>query len=374
MVSPIFLPKRDGTTRLIKNLADGLTQKNHKVTVITRTMSGSNTFEYLEGIRVFRVSPRGGSLFDRLKFIANSSILIVRLALRGDYDVIHAFGISAVFSSVLGNFSLKKIVTTLPGLQQEILAGRDEERLLKRNMSRIALKLLAYFTVAITAPTNAASTEIKRDIGKVLANRVSVVFNPLRTDLFSVRAELNSAGEFFPEILSVGNLSYRKGFDILIRALATLVVAFPRIRLTIVGKGPRKLELLALASSLNVENHVRLLDFIEDRDLARTYESCDIFVSPSRAGGEAFGYVLAEAMATGKPVISTLTPGPAELIQMSSAGLLVEPENVVQLTKAIQSLARDSQLRQKFGEKGLRFVHEKLGVQQVVARFEEIYR
>ena len=101
--------------------------------------------------------------------------------------------------------------------------------------------------------------------------------------------------------------------------------------------------------------------------------ACDLFVLPSRAGGEAFGYALVEAMAASRPVISTSTPGPQEIVERSGSGLLVEPENEKALATAIIELCKDEGRLKHMGELGAKFVESKFDMLSITSCFEKIY-
>ncbi|NIO21873.1 MAG: glycosyltransferase, partial [Candidatus Aenigmarchaeota archaeon] len=99
--------------------------------------------------------------------------------------------------------------------------------------------------------------------------------------------------------------------------------------------------------------------------------SFDIFVLPSRSEG--FGRVNLEAMAMGKPVISTNVGGIPEVVLDGVTGILVPPGNSRELAHAIMKLLNDSELRESLGREGRRRVEEHFTLQAHVQRIQEIY-
>jgi len=99
--------------------------------------------------------------------------------------------------------------------------------------------------------------------------------------------------------------------------------------------------------------------------------SFDIFVLPSRSEG--FGRVNLEAMAMGKPVISTKVGGIPEVVIDGITGILVPPENARDLGHAIMRLLNDAQLKKSLGREGRRRVERHFTLQAHVQRIEEIY-
>ena len=100
-------------------------------------------------------------------------------------------------------------------------------------------------------------------------------------------------------VLAIGRLTYYKGHDVLIRAVAELAES----RTLIVGTGDQRDRLRALIDSLSLGNQVLLPGFQTEADLNALLESCDVLCLPSLERTEAFGLVLLEAMRFRKPVI-----------------------------------------------------------------------
>lgn len=145
-----------------------------------------------------------------------------------------------------------------------------------------------------------------------------------------------------PVICAMGRLEVQKGFDILIRAFAAIKSEFPYWSLEIWGEGEQRQSLEKLIIHLGVDNCVRLPGFSNTPH--STMHKSGIFVSSSRYEG--FPNVLVEAMALGKPVISTRCPhGPEDIIRDKYNGLLVPVDDVDALSSALRLLLTDSSLK-----------------------------
>lgn len=107
-------------------------------------------------------------------------------------------------------------------------------------------------------------------------------------------------------IFGLGRLIYYKGFEHLIKAVALLPENYMAI---IGGKGPLKKELKALIKKLNLKNRIFLVGRIPDKEMSAYFSSCDVFCMPSTEKTEAFGIAQVEAMAYGKPVVTTEIEG-----------------------------------------------------------------
>lgn len=195
---------------------------------------------------------------------------------------------------------------------------------------------------AVVALSHGVADELVQDYALDPA-RVVTIYNPIDCESWARRAEaarqspapwvdLVAGG---PVLVSVGRLTRQKGFDLLLRALAQCQGEGRRAHLVIVGDGPLRAELKALASELGLSDRVFMPGLVADP--APWYAHGDLFVLPSR--WEGFGNVLVEAMACGLPVIASACPyGPAEILGDGQGGALVAPNDIEALAQAIDRL------------------------------------
>lgn len=155
-----------------------------------------------------------------------------------------------------------------------------------------------------------------------------------------------------PIVLFVGRLVYYKGIEYLIRAMENIEAA-----LLIIGNGPLLEKLDALTKELKIEHRVFIYYKVED--VNTIYHASDVFVLPSVEPSEAFGIVQIEAMAAGKPVISTdLKSGVPWVNQHNRTGIVVEPANVEMLASAIREVLTDEELRHRYGSNARKRVED----------------
>ena len=195
---------------------------------------------------------------------------------------------------------------------------------------------------AVVALSHGVGRELIADYGLDPA-RVVTIHNPVDTEAWRRRAQAArqagppwaSFGGEGPVLVAVGRLIPQKGFDLLLQALAQCQGAGQTARLAIVGEGPERGRLEALARTLGIADRVILAGFAADP--AAWYAHGDIFVLPSR--WEGFGHVIVEAMACGLPVIAFDCPyGPVDILSGNAGGVLVPPEDVRALAAAIDRL------------------------------------
>ena len=146
-------------------------------------------------------------------------------------------------------------------------------------------------------------------------------------------------------IVGVGRLVYYKGFEYLIRAMRDVSG-----KLLIIGKGPLRPELEALASELGIADRVAFLGKVDHHRLVACYHASQVFAFSSIARSEAFGIVQIEAMAAGLPVVNTSLDSGVPFVSLhNQTGLTVEPGNSEQLAGAINTLLDNPDLRTSFG-------------------------
>ena len=141
------------------------------------------------------------------------------------------------------------------------------------------------------------------------------------------------------QIITVGYLIERKGFEYLIKAVNEVLKIHNKVKLTIIGSGPLEQMLKKLIKDLGLENNIQILSNVSDEQLLEFYNSSDLFVLPSivdsQGNTEGLGVVLLEAMACKLPVIGSNIGGIPDIIQDKVTGLLLPQKDVLKLSKAI---------------------------------------
>lgn len=164
-------------------------------------------------------------------------------------------------------------------------------------------------------------------------------------------------------LLSIGRLTYYKGFETLITAVATL----PDVELLIAGDGDLRDTLqgqIENATPPGATPATRLLGAVDDEQKHALLAQCDLFCLASRERTEAFGIVLLEAMQHAKPCLVTDLPGSGMpwIISFAHCGLHVPFEDVEAWRSAIARLQHDRALRVRLGHAGHKALHEHFSI------------
>ncbi|HET9461124.1 MAG TPA: glycosyltransferase family 4 protein [Gaiellaceae bacterium] len=163
-------------------------------------------------------------------------------------------------------------------------------------------------------------------------------------------------------ILSTGRLAEQKGLEYLIRAAALLRNDLQDARILLAGDGPLRDKLAKLVSSLELDDRVVLLG--RRSDVGDLLVASDLVVLPSL--WEGLSISLLEAMAAGRPVITTSIASNREVTNDGEAAVLVPPKDVVSLAAAIRSLAADPTRQQELAKRGQEVQRERYGLQRML--------
>ncbi|MEL6979758.1 MAG: glycosyltransferase family 4 protein [Pseudomonadota bacterium] len=166
---------------------------------------------------------------------------------------------------------------------------------------------------------------------------------------------------------ALGSLSYRKGQDVLIEALAALRAAGVDAVVRL-GGGGDPAPLCAKARALGVADHVVFLGWV---DAVSFLSEIDVFCLPSRA--EPFGIVLIEAMSQGAPVVASDVDGPADILE-GGAGLLTPPGDVAALMEALRRVADDPDQAAVLADAGRRRAAERYAPKAIGETLIEAFR
>ena len=172
-------------------------------------------------------------------------------------------------------------------------------------------------------------------------------------------------------VLFVGRLEKRKGLGDLLLGYRELESRVERVRLVIVGDGPLRSAVERQVSRHRLRNVV-MAGFVPSSVLPRYFASADIACFPA-TGGESFGVVILEAMASGLPVVASEIPGYLSVVEAGRDALTVRPRSPIELGAALTVLARDPELRRRLGSAG-RVKSRAHSWREVAARVIEVYR
>ena len=171
-------------------------------------------------------------------------------------------------------------------------------------------------------------------LDKKLTKKCKIVYNGVKIDKRNTSFNRQVMGDNETiNLIFVGHLIFRKGLDILLKALKLLDNQKYKFSLDVIGDGEKKLEYKALSKKYKLEGKVNFIGKVDNVNLLKKMYSYDYFILPTRR--ESFGVVLIEAMSCGLPVISTKIEPIPEIVSSEEFGILVEPNNSKALAEGI---------------------------------------
>lgn len=352
------LDRIGGAERQVMLLAKGLLRRGWRVTVVALSGTGGAAAVELRdagvafvslGMRKGLADPRGWIRFNRWLRYARPDVIHAHLP--------HAAWL-ARWSRLAAPASV--IVDTL----HSSYAGN-----LARRIGYVCSRWLPDHVTAVsqaTAASHLAASMVSEHRITVLENGIDVeAWRPDEQARSCMRRQLGIADEFL--WLAVGRLQSVKDFPALLAAMARVPQS---AKLAILGDGPLRGELAAMAQRLGLEQRIRFVGF--EPDVRRWMQAADGFVLASRLEG--LPMVLLEAGACGVPAVATDVPGTREVVVNEKTGFLARAGDPPALAAAMNRLmVAPQQERRAMGQRARRLVAERFSLERVLDRWEQLY-
>lgn len=308
------------------------------------------------GIRYLGLGRRG-------KLDPSRWVPLYRMLRHERFDVIHShmFG-SNVWGVVVGH--LARVPVLVAHEHTWSFEGHPVRRLLDRELIGRASDVF----VAVSAEDRRKMIEVeglKRDKVLVVPNGIAA---PPAGETGDIRSELGIPGSA-PVVGAVGVLRPQKALDVLLRATAMLMHEFEALRVVIVGDGPDRHSLAALARQLGIEDRVILTGFRSD--VPSILPAVDVAVSSSAFEGSPLATM--EFMEAALPIVATRVGGVPDLIDDGVHGLLVEAGDVEGLAGGVRQMLTDRSAAHTMGQRARERRRSEFSVEVMVNRFESLY-
>jgi glycosyltransferase involved in cell wall biosynthesis len=370
----------DPAGAFVARIAEGVAAHGHEVEVVAPHALGTSTDERAGGVRVrrFRYGPsrfervaytgsmHQGALLSPLAALAFPGFLFafgraVRLAVRHfKPDVIHAHW------WVPGGWFARRW-----GVPYVITCHGSDVRLLERND---LIRKAAGGVFRRAARVTTVSKFLAGDIARLLpGTAVNLTVTPMPVDVAIFASGDRTRKVEPPQILYAGNLVRSKGLDLLLQAAAELSRRGVSYHLKLLGEGPMRQELEAMAESLGLEGTISWSAFVPQSAMPAEYGASTVTVLPSRGSAEGLGLTLVEAVLAGSAIVGTPAGGIPEVVLHEHTGLLARDGDPIDLATQIQRLLEDRLLRERLIAAGKERVLQLYAPEVAIGRFLEIY-
>ena len=223
----------------------------------------------------------------------------------------------------------------------------------------------------ITINSQTAKKELFSRFPNINKNKIKLIPMGVDTNIFKPQPIKKNNNI---NILFVGRINEQKGIEYLIESLK--ILKNKKIKLLIIGEGIYKKKLIKLINKLNLKKQVEFLGSKNQKDIAYYYNLADLFVLPSvttKAGIEALGLVLIEAMACKTPVIGSSSGGIKDIITNNDTGLIFQEKNSDELSKQILKILKNKKIRNKLSNNGYNFAKNNFDWNIISNKFITIY-
>jgi glycosyltransferase involved in cell wall biosynthesis len=354
-----------------------LTSDLYKEVPFTKLDGPEHETEEMNGIKVQRFKAR--TLGDEMHYVLTPSML--GPLLKTDADLVHAHSYG-YFHVNLAAFARKMtglpLVFTTHFHPDWSMWGGDRRKTLRRVYDKLLGRSTLNAADRIIVHTR-NELGLMTDLG-VDDHKVRVI--PAGVDISSYTPVPDGSpfkeafGIDGPFVLYAGRLATNKGLDHLLKAFAKVSdeKALRDLKLVLVGEdhGLRS-NLENKAKSLGISDKLLFTGHVKDDALFRSaFAGCELLALPSDY--EAFGLVLVEAMACGKPCVATNVGGVPEVVDHGTTGLLVKYGDVKALTKALLKVLSDPSRARSMGKAGRERVEQRFTWEKVTEKIEALYR
>ncbi len=346
IINSEFPPIGGGAGNASANLAKALVALGQEVVVITSKYSDLPETETVDEVLVKRVaakrqrSDRSNAL-EQISFIFGGALGCFNFVRTWRPDIVLAFfGIpsGAIGLLVSWFYKIPYIVSLRGG---DVPGFRPYDFALYHRLVGPFLRIVWHFAGAVVA-----NSQGLKDLGTRFSpkTKIDIIPNGVNPEKFHHQERVWSK----PKLLFIGRVVYQKGLDIIFEALSGLM-EFPW-QLTIVGDGPERERLVALAAQFGIQDRVDWVGWKHNSELVSYYQDATVFINPSRHEG--MPNAVLEAMSMGLPVIATQIAGNEELVVHDETGKLIPPDDSQALQAAILALLEDEKHREQLGAAG----------------------
>lgn len=346
-----------GAEKVLVSLANGFAAQ-HEVSVCCLSHAGELARELDPRITVWSMG-RG---------LGNSYVLPWKLARRlraGRYDVVHTHNWSVFLEGGIAAW-LARVPIAIHTVHGPYLpCGPTLLQRGKRALRHALERWVARGFRRVVAVSDSIRDYIPATVG-IAAQRLSTVHNGVGVSIESVAAR--RVGEALT-FITVGRLDVIKNHELMLRAFARVAGAHPQARLLLVGDGPQRPALEALADELGLRARIELPGF--RTDVADLLARADVFLMSSRYEG--ISIALLEAMRAGLPAVATRVGGIPETVLPQRTGLLVESGDTEAFAGAMESLASSPELRQSLGSAAREFQQREFSLDAMLTRYGALY-
>lgn len=381
-VIPYFYPAwtYGGPVRVAYDVSKELVERGHEVTVYTSDGNNGNSritsrVKEVNGIQVHYFRNVSAITAKEMKLFITPEMIPLAKRVLQSFDVIHLHEYRSFQNVVIHYYARRSNIPyvlqahgSLPKIMVKQRLKWAYDVFFGNRLLKDASRVIALSHMEVQQYKNRG----------VPCERIKVISNGIDLSEFNDLPEKGAfrkkhdIGEGEKLILYLGRIHEIKGVDLLIEAFASLLTDLSSAKLVVAGPDDGHLFICkVLVKKFHIENEVLFVGPLYARDKLEAYVDADVYVLPSRY--ETFPMSILEACACAKSVVATKVGAMADIIVNGRTGLLVQPNNVSELTGAIKHLLIDEEKAKKIGFRARERMANVFSIENIVNKLETLY-
>ena len=378
-----------GVSSNVATLCEGLARRGHNITVVTTGLFEHKSYQHIQtqNADIYLVSCQGSYLGNSISYGANFAVKalmrVIKLHKRGRFQIIaghSGYPSIGLVTGIAGKLIRVPSVHTLmcpvePKDPKVAISGLlSNQKTAKIFLSQVDRIIALTHNVRKSLENTGINT-----------NKISVVSPAIKSDFINLHVAKERGrhtfelSNFEPVVLLVGNLTAQKGTYIALEAVAEIIKKYPKTKLVLTSELPRgssdtgREMVQKFINKLGIGDNVSIFGVLQNLD--NLMASADVIIAPflNTYGISDYSLPILEAMAMGKPVITTKVGGMPEIITNNENGILVDVGDVDTLVNAIMALYENKQFAQMLGENAREFIRSHMLPDRVIEETEAIY-
>jgi phosphatidylinositol alpha-mannosyltransferase len=344
LVCPYDWDVPGGVKSHVRDLAEELIRQGHEVSVLAPMRDDEAATEPYVVSAGRSVPVRYNGSVARLKFGFGTTQTVRRWIQRGDFDVLHIHEPAAPSISIIACWVANgPLVGTWHSSHVRSRALLTMNGTVQTAMEKLRARI-------------AVSEDARRTLVEHVGGDAVLIPNGVSCQAYEGGSALPGWPGEGGTLMFIGRLGEpRKGLSILIEAMPAIIEAFPNVRCLVAGPGD--VEEIVEDLDPQVSSHMEFLGLVSEQTKIDAFHSVDVYVAP-HTGGESFGIVLLEAMASGTPVLASDLPAFSAVLAGGAAGQLFATGDSAELAQGAIALLSDAPRRQQLSQAGLARAHD----------------
>lgn len=377
LLSQFFSLTKGGGEYVFSLIAKSLADEGNNVWVITNRIK-NEVYPTHKNIKIIFVPPtleyRGGlptGFYENLRYTIGAIRKGLSIIKKEKINIVHSNNFApALAGSILSTLTGKPHITTIHDVFS--LCGRQYWKLWGRqtNVSKISVFFAPHFEKMIIRLKHKAihtvSETTKEDLIK-FGSKESIYVIPNGIEIDNIKSYEPRPFQF----VYIGRLVFYKNLEVAIKAIAIVKESFPNIRLIIAGGGPHKENLEKLVNDLKLQQNVKLVGYVSEKEKEILLGTSHGLVFPSLCEG--FGIVILEAFVQRKPVLVSNIRPLSDIVTNNVTGFVISPHDENEWAKAFMYVIENPEKSSQIGETGRKELEKTYSFENMKEKILKMY-